>query len=96
VNGRSVALKSAQSDSPVIIDISDLVTNGDNSIKMSGASRLVGVQAVADYYVPWDGTVGREAANATNSGLQIAVKFEKTQANTGDPISCPRNVDKRK
>jgi hypothetical protein len=93
VNDRPVALnaQAMQSDAPVIVDISGLVKAGGNTIEIKaiGKSAAASIQAVAEYYVPWNGDAAREAIRpGKTEALKLAVKFDKTEAKTGDSISC--------
>jgi hypothetical protein len=93
VNDRPVALnaQAMQSDAPVIVDISGLVKAGDNTIKIKaiGKSAAASIQAVADYYVPWNGETGREATRpGKTEALKLSVKFNNTETKVGDSITC--------
>jgi uncharacterized protein YfaS (alpha-2-macroglobulin family) len=88
VNGNPVEISqtSLQSDAPAVLDISDFIKPGDNSIQVvnKGSLPAASVQAVADYYIPW-----AKADNLIHSqDLQLDVKFDRIEAKTGEQIQC--------
>ncbi|MBN2318610.1 MAG: carboxypeptidase regulatory-like domain-containing protein [Acidobacteria bacterium] len=93
VNDRSVSLNldPDNSDAPVTVDISEFIHPGENSIVIKDGEALSGasLQAVADYYIPWDGI---PAIEFTRTGqlraLRLSVRFDKTEARIGDEIRC--------
>jgi hypothetical protein len=94
VNGKNVPLGggwSPTSDAPAIIDISELIKPGDNTIVVQNGSTLssASVQVVAEYYIPWNGAAVAEATRPGDSGaLRLAVKFDKTEARAGEEVRC--------
>jgi uncharacterized protein YfaS (alpha-2-macroglobulin family) len=93
VNDRPFVLDRAalQSDAPAMLDITDAVKAGDNGIRVKSTSPLpaASIQAVADYFVPWNGTSAREITRPGKpEALRLAVRFDKTQAAIGEKISC--------
>jgi hypothetical protein len=94
VNGKTVPLVggwSPTSDAPAIIDISDLIRPGDNTIVVQNGSTLstASTQAVAEYYIPWTGAAVTEATRPGDSdALRLAVRFDKTEARAGEEVRC--------
>jgi hypothetical protein len=93
VNDRPVELNRStlKSDAPAILNVSDLVKPGENSVRVKSAGMFpaASIQAVADYYIPWTGPSVREITRPGNSeGLRLAVRFDKTGAVIGDRINC--------
>jgi hypothetical protein len=93
VNGRPIELDRAalQSDVPVILDISNAVKAGDNSIRVKSTGLLpaASIQTVADYSVPWNGASAREVTRPGNpEALRLAVRFDRTEAAIGEKIQC--------
>jgi len=74
-----------RSNNPVTVDISQFLKVGKNrvEIKRPDGLPLVSVQAVANYYVPWSA-----AKPNSKSDLSLQVKFDKTDANINDEITC--------
>jgi hypothetical protein len=100
LNGRpapQLNVSSSHSDAPAIIDISDLMQSGDNTITVqNGSTRsAASMQAVADYYIPWTGTPATESTRASDSdALGLAVKFDKTETRAGDQIRCSVDAER--
>jgi hypothetical protein len=94
VNGKTVPIGgdwSPTSDAPAIIDISDLIRPGDNTIVVQNGSTLstASTQAVAEYYIPWTGAAVSEATRPSDSdALRLAVRFDKTEARAGEDVRC--------
>ncbi len=94
VNGKTVPIGgdwSPTSDAPAIIDISDLIRPGDNTIVVQNGSTLstASTQAVAEYYIPWTGAAVSEATRPSDSdALRLAVRFDKTEARAGEEVRC--------
>ncbi|MGC2447731.1 MAG: hypothetical protein WA477_08800 [Candidatus Sulfotelmatobacter sp.] len=94
VNGKTVPIGgdwSPTSDAPAIIDISDLIRPGDNTIVVQNGSTLstASTQAVAEYYIPWTGAAVTEATRPGDSdALRLAVRFDKTEAHAGEEVRC--------
>ncbi|MGA9043157.1 MAG: alpha-2-macroglobulin family protein [Terriglobales bacterium] len=94
VNGKTVPIGgdwSPTSDAPAIIDISDLIRPGDNTIVVQNGSTLstASNQAVAEYYIPWTGAAVSEATRPSDSdALRLAVRFDKTEARAGEEVRC--------
>jgi hypothetical protein len=97
VNGRSV--KSVELPSPnglvnpITIDLSSFVQPGTNRIEIKRArgSSPASAEAVVTYYLPWRESVATQEANwRANgaSGLRLLTKFDRTDANVSDEISC--------
>ncbi|HEY3975266.1 MAG TPA: alpha-2-macroglobulin family protein [Candidatus Sulfotelmatobacter sp.] len=100
VNGKAVSLTGAwspTSDAPAIIDISEMIQPGDNTIVVQNGSTLssASVQVVADYYVPWAGTAVTEATRPGDSdALRLAVRFDKTEAHAGEEVRCSIDAER--
>jgi hypothetical protein len=93
VNDKPVELNPSalKSDAPAILDVSEFIRAGDNTIKIKGTGNLpaASIQAVAEYYIPWNGALAREITRPGNTeALRLAVKFDKTEASAGDRINC--------
>jgi hypothetical protein len=93
VNDRLIELNpsSLQSDAPAILDVSDFVKPGDNTIKVKITGKLpaASIQAVAEYYVPWNGASFRDTTRPGDTeALRLAVQFDKREASAGDRINC--------
>jgi hypothetical protein len=95
VNGRNV--KSVELPgpnrlvSPLTIDLSQFLPAGTNrvEIKRASGSSPASVQAVATYYLPWRESVATQSANWNGtSGLRLVTKFDKTESNVSDQITC--------
>jgi A-macroglobulin TED domain/Alpha-2-macroglobulin family/Carboxypeptidase regulatory-like domain/MG2 domain/A-macroglobulin receptor binding domain/Macroglobulin domain MG3 len=99
INGKSTQEQdiSAHSDAPAIIDISDLIQSGDNTIAVQSATPLhaASMQAVADYYISWTGPAVTESTRPGNSdALRLAVKFDKTEARAGEDVQCSVDAER--
>jgi CD109 antigen len=80
-----------------IVDISDLIQPGDNTITVENGNALssASVQAVAEYYVPWTGTPVTEATRPGDSdALRLAVRFDKTEARAGEDVRCSVDAER--
>ena len=80
-----------RSDAPSVVDISDLIRPGENTIALGNSGELgqASMQAVADYYVPWKGESAAEATRpGLREGLRLAVSYDKTDARVGDEVRC--------
>jgi uncharacterized protein YfaS (alpha-2-macroglobulin family) len=93
VNDRPFVLDRAalQSDAPVLLDITDVAKAGDNIIRVKSTGLLpaASIQAVADYFVPWNGASARESTRPGKpAALRLAVRFDKAQAAIGERINC--------
>ena len=88
VNGRTVQTitipAARELTSPIAIDLSRFLTSGNNrvEIKRPAGGPFASVQAIADYYVPWSN------AAESKSDLRLQAKFDKTESNTNDEITC--------
>ena len=88
VNGRTVETitipASRELASPIAVDLSKYLPAGKNrvEIKRPAGGPFASVQAVANYYVPWAN------ATETKSDLRLLAKFDKTESNTSDEITC--------
>jgi len=88
---------SSRSNTPAILDISDLVQPGHNSIAVQNGGTLssASMQAVADYYIPWTGTpVADSIRPGTPDALRLAVRFDKTEARAGDEVRCSVDAER--
>jgi uncharacterized protein YfaS (alpha-2-macroglobulin family) len=88
VNGQPVEVSPSalQSDAPIVLDISNFIKPGDNSIQVAnkGTMPAASVQAVANYYLPWT-----QADSFTHSSdLQLGIHFDRTEAKAGEQIQC--------
>jgi hypothetical protein len=89
--------KTPASDAPTIIDISDLIQPGNNTIAVQNGKTLstASIQAVAEYYVPWTGAAATEATRPGDSdALRLAVRFDKTEARAGDDVRCSVDAER--
>jgi hypothetical protein len=99
-NGRqaqSVTIAPSNRDAPTIVDISEFVQPGDNVIDIEGANTVssASVQAVASYYIPWNGTPITDSTHPGNpDALRLAVKFDKTDVHAGDEVHCSVNAER--
>lgn len=88
VNGRTVQTvtipPSRELASPIELDLSKFVSAGKNTveIKRPSGGPFASVQAVANYYMPWSN------APEPKGDLRLLAKFDKTQGNTTDEITC--------
>jgi len=67
------------------------VQAGENSIDIESLSSgsPASVQAVANYYISWNGLPVADSTRPGNpDALRLAVKFDKTDARAGDEIHC--------
>ncbi len=93
VNNHPVTIHSPSDDvdAPVTVDISEFIRAGENSIVIEGGEILPGasLQAVADYYLPWDETAATESVQTGRlRALRLSVRFDRTEARVGDEIRC--------
>jgi uncharacterized protein YfaS (alpha-2-macroglobulin family) len=72
------------SATPITIDISRFMGPGSNRIEITSNWNLSTVQVVSTHYVPW--TSVPEQATA-GEGLRLAVRFDKTQAQSGETLT---------
>jgi len=76
---------------PTEIDISALMTPGDNRVELESTSQgMMSVQLVADSYVPWGSNApitSKPEPNVT-SGLRFSVEYSSTKASTGENVEC--------
>ena len=72
-------------NNPVTVDISQFLKVGRNRIEIRQPEGLpiASVQAVANYYVPWS-----YSKRGSKSDLRLQVKFDKTEAQINDEITC--------
>ncbi len=88
VNGRAVQTvtipASRELTSPIAVDLSRFLAAGKNrvEIKRPVGGPFASVQAVANYYVPWSNAI------EAKSDLRLLAKFDKTESNTSDEITC--------
>jgi hypothetical protein len=88
VNGRAVQTITIPASralaDPIAVDLSRFLSTGQNrvEIKRPAGGPTASVQAVANYYVPWSN------AAETKSDLRLLAKFDKTESNTSDEITC--------
>lgn len=88
VNGRvvqKVTIPSAREiTAPIVVELAKFLSTGKNvvEIKRPSGGPLASVQAVANYYVPWSNTAGRQG------DLRLLAKFDKTESSTSDEITC--------
>jgi len=79
-------------NNPITVDISQFLKVGKNRIEIKRQQGLpfASVQAVAKYYVPWsDSTSTTKSGDASSKpDLRLDVKFDKTEANINDDITC--------
>jgi hypothetical protein len=100
VNGRHgppLDASSWRSDAPAILDVSDLIRPGDNTvaIQYGGTFTAASTQVLADYYIPWIDASGNEATRPGNSdALRLAVKFDKTEGRAGDEMRCSVDAER--
>ncbi len=98
VNGHVKPLQvSSRADAPVLLDISDLIQPGENTISVQGSGGLTAasVQVVADYYVPWAGTTAAESTRLGKvEALSLAVHFDKTDVRAGDLVRCAVDAER--
>lgn len=78
---------------PITVDLSPLIQVGANhvEIKRARGSSPASAQAVATYYLPWSESVATQEENwraKGASGLRLVTRFDKTNANVTDEISC--------
>ena len=100
VNGKAVPLGGGWSpitDAPAIVDISELIQRGDNTIVVqNGSARSsASIQAVAEYYIPWTGGAVTKATRPGDSdALRLAVRFFKTEARAGEDVRCSVDAER--
>ncbi len=96
-NGRSVKTvklpAASRMSTPITIDLNGFVHGGANmvEIKLQGGNSPASAQAVATYYLPWPESLATQNQNWRangSSGLRLITKFDKTEGQVGDPISC--------
>ncbi|MDT4952673.1 MAG: hypothetical protein QOJ02_811 [Acidobacteriota bacterium] len=94
INGRpatSVAIPPGRLNNPILVDISQFISSGDNRIliRRNGASRLASAQAVSTFYVPWPtAQAAHNNTNASSNALRFAVSFSRNQASINEEITC--------
>lgn len=97
VNGasaKSVAFPpEGQSAGPVIVNLAAYLRAGSNrvEIRRAAGSSPASIQAVATYYVPWSvsqATTDSAARPGKSSGLRLTTRFDRTEGNVSDEISC--------
>ena len=102
VNGRresQLIVSASNLDAPSIMDISDMVQPGDNTIEIQTGSGLLAAsaQAVADYYTPWANSSAPQT-ESTRPGnpdaLRLAVKFDKTEVRAGEEVRCSVDAER--
>jgi len=88
VNGRTVQTvtipPSRELTSPIEVNLSKFLSAGKNrvEIKRPSGGPFASVQAVSNYYVPWSSAV------EPKGDLRLLARFDKTQSNTTDEITC--------
>jgi len=93
----SVTIPPSNMDAPTIVDISEFLQPGDNTIDIQSVvgPPSASVQVVANYYVPWNAASVTESTRTGNSeALRLAVKFDKTEARAGDEVRCSVNAER--
>jgi hypothetical protein len=93
INGRpatSITLPPGRLNNPVMVDISQFISPGDNQILIhrNSASQLASAQVVSTFYVPWSVASKAHSANAVSDTVRLAVKFSKTQASINEELTC--------
>jgi len=79
--------------SPIIVDISRLISPGNNHIEIrraSGSSARASVQVVSTYYMPWAAREAASHASADESAkaLRLGVSYDRSAAEIGSEITC--------
>jgi phosphoribosylformylglycinamidine (FGAM) synthase PurS component len=93
VNGRpatSVTLPPGRLNNPVIVDISQFISPGDNQIliRRGRASQLASAQVVSTYYVPWSVSQAAHSTDTASNTLRLKVSFNKHQASINEEVTC--------
>jgi len=88
VNGRTVQTvtipPSRELTNPIEVNLSKFLSAGKNrvEIKRPSGGPFASVQAVVNYYAPWSNAV------EPKGDLRLLARFDKTQSNTADEITC--------
>lgn len=101
INGRpatSVTLPPGRLNNPVMVDISQFISPGDNQIliRRGSASQLASAQVVSTFYVPWSVALAAHSTNAASKTMRLAVSFSKSQASINEEVLCKVEVGGRK
>jgi uncharacterized protein YfaS (alpha-2-macroglobulin family) len=100
INGRpatSVSIPPGNLNNPILFDISNYLSPGDNQIliRRNAASQLTSAQAVSTFYVPWSVAQADKGASAASDRLRLAVNFSKSQTSINEEVSCKVEVGGR-
>lgn len=100
INGRpatSVTLPPGRLNNPLMVDISQFISPGDNQIliRRGGASQLASAQVVSTFYVPWSVALAAHSTNAASKAMRLAVSFSKSQASINEEVTCKVEVGGR-
>ncbi len=93
INGRpatSITLPPGRLNNPIMVDISQFISPGDNQIliRRGGASQLASAQVVSTFYVPWSVALAAHSATAASKTLRLAVSFSKSQVSINEEVTC--------
>src|SRR6185369_15507822 len=97
VNGKSIPAVELPSPNrltgPTTVDLTPFLKAGANQVEIrrGRGSSPASVQAVATYYLPWQESLATQNSNLRPNGsssLRLVTKFDKTEANISDEITC--------
>jgi hypothetical protein len=93
INGRpatSVTIAPGRLSNPLMVDISQFISPGDNqiTIRRGSASLLTSAQVVSTFYVPWSAAKTSHVTNAATNPLRLAVNFSKAQVSVNEEVTC--------
>ena len=82
---------------PILTDISQFLATGSNRIQIrrQAGSPQASAQAVESHYEPWPTRTNVEKTDSASAGaLRLRVNFDKTEAKTGDEITCTAQAER--
>jgi hypothetical protein len=97
VNGKTIPAVELPSPNrltgPATVDLTQFLKAGANQVEIrrGRGSSSASVQAVATYYLPWQESLATQKSNLRPNGsssLRLVTKFDKTEANISDEITC--------
>jgi phosphatidate phosphatase APP1 len=93
INGRpatSVTIPPGRLNNPLMVDITQFISPGDNqiTIRRASASLLTSAQVVSTFYVPWSAAKTSHVTNAASNPLRLSVNFSKSQVSVNEEVTC--------
>ncbi|HUQ32047.1 MAG TPA: MG2 domain-containing protein [Pyrinomonadaceae bacterium] len=93
INGRaatSLTIPPGRLNNPVMVDISQFISPGENqiTIRRESASLLTSAQIVSTFYVPWSAAKTSHVTNAASNPLRLSVNFSKVQISVNEEVTC--------